>query len=306
MQTTLYITHKDEKTELIPCSANVSFGRETSNNIILDDPMVSRHHGMIRMMSQEQFYIFDTGSSNGVYLNMKRISTPTLLKDGDFIQIGNNAIKFNQKCTVKIDSNSDACAETMHSLQANIRNIIVLVSDIRGFTTLSESLPITTLTKLMSTWFQEVQIIIENLNGTVAVFIGDCVLAQWTVEENSSDSYRSALKASLELKNLSKVINEKFPELQHELRIGVGLNQGVAAVGLGTDNTIMGDVVNTTFRLESMSKELKTDVVINSSFAQELPGLEQAGQQKTVKVTGKSEVLSISSYKFSQREKFLT
>ena len=306
MASFLNITHSNQKKERLPCGNVLTVGRDRSSSLVLQDPMASRHHGMLRMVGEGQYYLLDTGSRNGIYVNSHRMSSPVLLKHDDIIRIGNSELHFDQD-NVSPSGGIEGldCDETMHCLVADIRDIIVLVSDIRGFTTLSESLPITSLTKLMAYWFQEVQRIVEKNGGTVDKFIGDCVLAQWKVKKNSAESFRQSLQATVELNKLSQKISEEFPEINQELRIGVGLNQGKAAVGLGVDNTIMGDVVNTAFRLESMSKELNTDVVINSSFYEQLPGLEKQGKKKKITVKGKVEVLKITRNNFKKLESFL-
>ena len=81
------------------------------------------------------------------------------MNDGDQIKIGDSVMTFTQEKEEDpaMENTTTDFAETMHYIKADIRSIIVLVSDIRGFTTMSESLPIETLTKLMSTWFEDVQ-----------------------------------------------------------------------------------------------------------------------------------------------------
>ena len=123
----------------------------------------------------------------------------------------------------------------------------------------------------MSHWFQEVQNIVERNHGIVDKFIGDCVLAKWEVEPGDTESLLLALNTAHCLNNVTLELGEKFPEIGHPLQIGVGLNYGQAAVGIGADNTIMGDVVNTAFRLENSSKDLDTDIVMNHSLLSLLP-----------------------------------
>ncbi|NQZ59250.1 MAG: FHA domain-containing protein [Lentisphaeraceae bacterium] len=304
----LEIIYKDKSKEVIPCSHIMTFGRDQNSTICLKDPMISRNHGVIRSVGHEKYYVLDTGSRNGVQLNSRRISSPILLKNGDLIKAGDTTITFTQD-VVSLDESSDIYsddfAETMQYVKPDIRSVVVLVSDIRGFTTMSELLPIETLTALMSYWFIEVQNLVEKHSGIVDKFIGDCVLAKWEVDAEDQKSLLQALRTSVELNNFTKGLYQKYPEIGHELQIGVGLNQGIAAVGIGADNTIMGDVVNTAFRLETASKDLKSDLVLNSSFYERLPKAQTVIKETTISVKGKAEKLRVSAVNFETVENYL-
>ncbi len=71
----------------------VKIGRQPGNQIVLDDPLVSKQHAQIEL--QEGIYILtDTNSTNGTFLNDMRITDPRALKDGDIIRIGNTTLRF--------------------------------------------------------------------------------------------------------------------------------------------------------------------------------------------------------------------
>jgi adenylate cyclase len=310
MSASLKVLHKNNSVEEIACLSIMTLGRDKTSTIYLKDPLASRNHGVIRAVGRDQYYLLDTGSRNGIYLNNRRISAPMLLKDGDNVTIGDTIISFSQDYVEPsmedtLENTAADFAETMHYIKADIRSIIVLVSDIRGFTTISESLPIESLTKLMSHWFQEVQTIVENNHGMVDKFIGDCVLAKWEVESDDTESLISALKTASRLNEVTSELGDNFPEIGRPLQIGVGLNQGQAAVGIGVDNTIMGDVVNTAFRLETASKELGSDIVMNSSFYSLLPDNFPLSQEQQLNVKGKTEQLKVSTMNFDTLKNFL-
>lgn len=303
------ITHRDKKEEELMCVNVMTIGRDRSSTICLQDPLVSRNHGIIRAVGRDQYYLLDTGSRNGIYHNSRRISSPVLLKDKDIVTIGDSVMNFSQEdnsLEETLDGNTVTdFAETMHYIKADIRSVVVLVSDIRGFTSMSEKLPIETLTELMSTWFQEVQEIVEKNFGMVDKFIGDCVLAKWEVEAGDTESLFQALQCSIELNRLTSKLHEKYKGIDQPLRIGVGLNQGEAAVGIGVDNTIMGDVVNTAFRLETASKDIGADVVMNSNFYSMLPNNFPLKDERSISVKGKEAELKVSSLSFNDIEEFM-
>ena len=311
MPALLKILHKDNRVEEILCQQIMTIGRDKSSTLHLHDPLVSRNHGVIRAVGTEQFYLLDTGSRNGIYINNRRISAPMLLSDGDNITIGDTVIGFSQDF-VQTDALDDTLentatdfAETMHNVKADIRSIIVLVSDIRNFTSISENLPIESLTKLMSYWFQEVQNIVERNHGIVDKFIGDCVLAKWEVESGDADSLIHALNTAHCLNNVTIELGKNFKEIGKPLQIGVGLNYGKAAVGIGADNTIMGDVVNTAFRLETSSKELNTNIVMNESFYSLLPEAFPNENIMKINVKGKADTLTVSTLNFQTLNVYL-
>ncbi|MCM8531721.1 MAG: adenylate/guanylate cyclase domain-containing protein, partial [Lentisphaeraceae bacterium] len=243
MSALVKVLHKNSRVEEIPCLNIMTLGRDKSSTIHLKDPMASRNHGVIRAVGKDQYYLLDTGSRNGIYLNNRRISAPMLLKDGDNLTIGDTIISFSQEYIDNVsledtlENTAPDFAETMHYIKADIRSVIVLVSDIRGFTSISESLPIESLTKLMSFWFQEVQNLVEDNKGMVDKFIGDCVLAKWEVEKGDKQSLVRALNTALNLHKVTDRLGKKFPEIGRPLQIGVGLNKGDAAFGIGAENT---------------------------------------------------------------------
>ena len=75
---------------------HTSIGRSTENDIVIEHSQVSRRHAEIALQGNE-FYIADKGSSNGVWLNGKKIHEPARLTDGDRVLIGKLEYVFTQK-----------------------------------------------------------------------------------------------------------------------------------------------------------------------------------------------------------------
>lgn len=310
MSAHLEIRHHDGRTESMPCPLVLTIGRDRSNGLWIPDPLSSRSHAIIRAIGKD-YYVLDSGSRNGVFLNSRRISAPVQLKPNDRVVIGETQINFIQPVAMDETVNNNVStkagtnfAETMHYVRADIRSVVILVSDIRGFTALSESIPIDLLTKVMSYWFQAVQETVERNCGVVDKFIGDCVLAKWEVDRNDASAAIAALRTALELDILTRGMTQRFPELNRELHIGVGLNKGDAAVGIGADNTILGDVVNTAFRLESSTKDLGCDLVMNAPFSILLPPESPLGGRHQIAVKGKVEQLQVTACTFAEVQKF--
>lgn len=73
--------------------AQIRLGREPDNEVVLLDPKVSRHHALLQQQG-ETFLLTDLGSSNGVFVNGKRIAAPASLKDGDILLLGDTQLAF--------------------------------------------------------------------------------------------------------------------------------------------------------------------------------------------------------------------
>jgi adenylate cyclase len=93
---------------------------------------------------------------------------------------------------------------------------------------------------------------------------------------------------------------EKYPILPHPLRVGVGINNGQAAVNVGQESTAIGDAVNLAFRLESATKEINKDIVISKSAYETLAPRFWSGREQIISVKGKKEAINIVAYTFDE------
>ncbi len=293
-------------TEKISCASILTIGRDKNSDVRINDRLVSRNHAMIRRLGEDDYYLIDSGSVNGSCINNIRISTPTLLKNGDQITIGPTIIHFIQD-KQQFEECEDTIEDTESTLltqRVNIRLTTILVADIRGFTTLSEEIPISTLSKIMSEWFRKVSDLVAEKEGTVDKFIGDCVYARWEAHEDESNTVINALKAAGLINKLSEDISREYLGPPQQLKIGVGINTGQAAVGVGQDNTAIGDAVNLAFRLESATKELKKDIVLSQGAYQYLPETLWRDAVSEIMVKGKKEAVEVCGLSFAEVKAF--
>ena len=86
--------------------------------------------------------------------------------------------------------------------------------------------------------------------------------------------------------------------VSENLRVGVGINSGIASMGIGQDATALGDAVNIAFRLESATKVLGTDIVMSESAYSTLPENCLVGEKQHIRVKGKRDALRICSLHF--------
>ncbi len=296
-----------EKCLKYPCGPVVAIGRDPASTVPLDDPTVSRNHALIRLVGREQYYLIDVGSRNGSFLNDRRVSTPKLLQSGDVIAIGSSSLIFPQVEILEqiLPDEGLRGGSTVLHVASRVRLITILVADIRGFTKLAESISIRDLSEVMSHWLELVEQAVEKGNGRVDKFIGDAVMAVWDDEGDPGEHVLESLRTSCEIDHLTRNLGEKYLQIATELRVGVGINSGEAAIGIGADNTALGDAVNLAFRLEGTTKEWKCDVVISESSFCYLSGESLKGREEVVTVRGKSIPTRVRALTFDEVREYL-
>ncbi|HKQ30763.1 MAG TPA: adenylate/guanylate cyclase domain-containing protein [Burkholderiales bacterium] len=140
------------------------------------------------------------------------------------------------------------------------RNITVLFSDIRGFTTLSERQTPKQVVELLNRYFRlQVEVIFRH-QGTLDKYIGDAIMAFWGAPAQQPDHARRALAAAREMEQVVLRFKQELGERGRSFDIGIGLNSGEVVVGfVGSpehrqDYTVIGDTVNTASRIEGATK----------------------------------------------------
>ena len=292
----------EPRTDRVPCCDIVTIGRDGSNTITIPDPRISRNHAMIRCLAPEQYYLFDVGSRNGCFINGLRIRTPTLLKQGDVINLGDATLTFEQFIVPDAEHmhSGEGLAETIRVDSSDVRFLAIMVADIRGYTRLSERLSIKVLSEMMAKWYDMVQKIVEGEEGMVDKFIGDCVMAIWDVDQEPKQKVLKCLRSAFKIHSFTKELDKTYSEIPEEMKIGVGINTGEAVVGVGADHTAMGDTVNLAFRLETATKPLKCDLVLSESTYHFLPKELWEGREHSIEVKGKSGKINVCALHLSQ------
>lgn len=287
-------------------------GRGPTNDIVLPYSWISRKHTMVQQESSGIFHIMDLGSSNGTYLNNKRIHSPTILNNGDLFTLGKTVIKFVQYIENNDYDDKDESELTLDMTVAYIQKetVTILVCDIHDFTSLSEKLGDKLISKLLQLWTKKVGDIIHQHDGLVDKFIGDAVMATWiggTIDKGA----RNALRVALEISNITKKIGEKIPGITTPLSIGAAINTGEAMLGnMGVaghrDSTVIGDVVNVAFRLESMTVKDQSDIIIGKETVRHLDNPEKYFEKRSFELKGKTGEISAHAGTFDQLRYFLS
>jgi adenylate cyclase len=160
------------------------------------------------------------------------------------------------------------------ALRGVTKPVSVLFSDIRGFTTLSESRSPETLVSQLNEYFLQMvdKVLLEG--GTLQKFIGDAIMAVWgdTHSLGLTQDCSHAMKAALKMRTALAELNAGWAgrDDRLELSIGVGINHGTVVVGeLGhpqrMEFTVLGDGVNLAARLESATKQFGCDILVGET-----------------------------------------
>ncbi len=155
---------------------------------------------------------------------------------------------------------------------AEAREITVLFSDIRGFTTLSESHDAAYIVQLLNRYFTlQVEIIFKH-GCTLDKFIGDDIMAFWCSPANDPEHARHAIEAALEMSQALEKFKLELKDLNANFDVGIGIHTGSAVVGfIGSasrlDYTVIGDTVNLSSRIEGLTKDKARILVSDSTRA---------------------------------------
>ena len=253
-----WLEHGDEQLRL---NGNCSIGRAALNTMVIDSPKVSRLHTIIHLEESGAFWLIDLGSSNGTFLNKRRIHEPVRLRDRDEITIGGNLFVFHQPDAKPSAEFKARAVATLPDLE-NI-NVWLLVADIKNFTPLSREMMSGELANLVSRWLASCKAIIERHGGTVNKYLGDGILAYW---RDDLDTREDVAQAIAELKSVQQGEDPPFRFVVH---FGTAALGGVPST---REETLMGSDVNLVFRLEKLLASLGEPCAISDSARANLSG----------------------------------
>ncbi|MGZ5573528.1 MAG: CHASE2 domain-containing protein [Methylobacter sp.] len=184
------------------------------------------------------------------------------------------------------------------SLKGESREMTVLFSDVRGFTTISEGMEPQELCELINDILTPVTRVIHEHKGTIDKYIGDAIMAFWGAPIHNPQHATYAVRAGLAILQALTTIQKDFKAKGWpEVDIGIGLNTGKMSVGnMGSQfriaYTIMGDAVNLGSRLEGLTKQYGVKMIVSESTLQAAPEFTYRELDK-VRVKGKHKPITI-------------
>jgi adenylate cyclase len=184
-------------------------------------------------------------------------------------------------------------------LGGEVRSVSVLMSDLRGFTTLSERLPPDRISEIMNEYFTEMVDVIMDHHGVIQDFIGDGILAVYGAPLDDPDHAWHAVTTALEMQAALRRLNAGWQAAgRPALAMGVAVHTGeVFAGNVGSPKrkkySVMGDTVNTTSRIEGLNRELGTEILISRETLQVVKDRVVIRERGSIKVKGRTQPVEV-------------
>jgi len=269
-----------------PIQGSCSVGRTDANTIVLNSPKVSRRHALIHLQNIGELWLIDFGSSNGTFLNKRRIHHPIRLSDGDQITIGDQVFKLRQPLAISEEHKTAIMQRTLREIE-NVP-CWLLVADIRGFTPLSRQMQSEDLDLLLGGWIFACKEMIENHHGIINKYLGDGFLAYCPEATTTPQEIADVIYALKELQR------KEWPQFRFVVHFGPVAIGGVASMG---EESLMGGEVNLIFRLEKLAGSLGEPCCLSETAHTKLNGLVAArslGEFELKGFEGKYEFFAIN------------
>jgi len=184
------------------------------------------------------------------------------------------------------------------SLQGESREMTVFFSDVRGFTTISETMAPHDLCELINAIFTPVTQVIHESQGTIDKYIGDAIMAFWGAPMHDPRHAGHAVQSALAIIKMLAVMQDEFNAKDWPvIDMGIGINTGIMSVGnMGSQfrmaYTVMGDAVNLGSRLEGLTKQYGVKIIVSETTQQAAPGF-MYRELDRVRVKGKHKPITI-------------
>ena len=177
------------------------------------------------------------------------------------------------------------------------KELTVFFSDIRGFTTLSESMSPQELVNHLNIYLGAMTDLILEYQGTLDKYVGDEIMCFWGAPLPQDDHAYLACKCALHQMQTLRQLNDSWPE-ERRIDIGIGVNTGIMTVGnMGSTGrmnyTLMGDDVNLGARLEGTNKQYLTNIIISENTYEHVKDRVIARELDNIRVKGKNKPVVI-------------
>ena len=180
------------------------------------------------------------------------------------------------------------------------KEVTILFSDIRGYTTLTENLGAAEVVSLLNQYFETMVEAVFNYEGTLDKFIGDALMAVFGAPLPLTENHAwRAVQAALDMRHRLKEFNERrIVQEQPQIKIGIGVSSGEVVSGnIGSrkrmDYTVIGDGVNLSSRLEGTTKEYGCDIILSEFTYQLCSERVVVRELDKIRVKGKHQAVKI-------------
>ena len=184
-------------------------------------------------------------------------------------------------------------------LDGEVKEVTILFADLRDFTPMTESNDPKLMVRMMNQYFKEMAEAIQHQGGLVLQFLGDEIYAVFGAPVSRPDHPARAFRAGLEMSRRLQELNRHFREQEWPtLRHGIGIHTGEAlAANIGSPDRLsyllVGDTVNLASRLQGLTKELGTEMILSKSTLSRLEDQTAFRNLGETRVKGRSEPVEI-------------
>ena len=177
------------------------------------------------------------------------------------------------------------------------REVTILLADLRGFTSVSETYPVGVVLDLLNRYLARMSEIVFRHQGTIDKFMGDSIMVLFGAPIARDDDVKHALACAVDMQIAMDEANRYHKQIEMpELYMGIGINTGTVMAGLlGSDlyseYTVIGDEVNLASRIEAFS--LRGQVLISQNTFERCRGFVTTSEPMDVYVKGKAHAVSL-------------
>ncbi len=173
----------------------------------------------------------------------------------------------------------------------------ILIADIRGFTSLSETYPPKVVIKALNRYFQVMSSIVKRHGGLVDKFMGDAIMALFGAPLAKPDDLRRALACAVQMQQAMQALNRRSEARgEPSLHVGIAVNTGMVMAGsygssTYSEYTVIGDAVNVASRMEGYS--LRGQILLSETSRTAAADYVEVGTVNAVAVKGKRDLVTL-------------
>lgn len=248
-----YLEHRDKKRTAL--DRPISLGRSSACDIALNDTECSRRHALINPQAGGEVWVVDLGSTNGTYLNGRRLSRPTRLANGDVILVGKSEFTFRGPTAAKAKPARDPGVTQMVTLPViRSERAWLLLADIEGFTPFSQQHPPEEVSRRVGGWLAACSALFAEQQADIQAYLGDGFLAYFPVKAVAPGKFFTLLANLRELQLDPAHLPFRLVVHHADITLGGGAGGGIESV--------LGPGVNYLFRMEKVAGAAKARVAL--------------------------------------------
>lgn len=268
----------------VPIVGTCSLGRSASCQVIIADEKASRRHAFIHCQGDDEYWLVDQGSSNGTWVNGKRIHQPTPLHDGDRISIVGAVFAFRHPAGVRRSFPTELTDQTV--IQVRTQPCWLLLADIVGSSDLAQRVAAEQLALTVGSWLTDCKQDIEECGGTINKYLGDGFFAYWRNEPGLGLQVFHAIRRMMEKPQPGLPV-------RYVLHFGQVTMGGAPTMG---EESLSGPDVNFIFRIEKIVAGLHLPFATSAAVPPRLPEIafRSAGRHPVAGFPGEHELFKFA------------